>query len=593
MKNVRYTIFALTLLFVLVLSSCAAPTPETVVVVVTATDSPVTEEAPTMSPPQPSISVSLAGPQNGETMRWLDGSTLVYIPAGDFTMGNNDFNAPSHNVTLDGYWIQQTPVTNRMYEQCVKSGSCAAPRQELGGPVFSNPQFASHPVVGVNWEQAQNYCEWIQGSLPTEAQWEKAARGTSGNNFPWGTSRPTCELLNFSGCNGSTTNVTAHEEGKSSYGVFDMAGNVFEWVFDWYGQNYYGESPSVNPTGPQSGEYRVVRGSSFDTAAEQLASAIRRFNEQNDSGRDLGFRCAVNNPQPFAPYCQLTAHIPTSQASAPASCALPEGTVINQYCAQGDGYAVAQISFNSVWDERGTRIQCEERVEGGLRTLVCRGPRGIESTNEIVVCNPACTNQPDISGLSPVCPSGYTLDLASGACTYTPILSQPGVGGCPLGYVSVQTSDGQQACAVAPDAGGSCPTGLYFDELAGICAPPNGETSAPFGVDNPTLAAQTFAGCAAGYNYNENFQCCQAAAGVVYPTCAPGYNFDLSRNACVPSFEDDLGGTGCITVRVNTLKCVNLEDRVCAPIKEETLCVRQVGCSWNEAEDVCEVKSSP
>src|SRR5690606_14836788 len=111
MKNVRYTIFALTLLFVLVLSSCAAPTPETVVVVVTATDSPATEEAPTMAPPQPSISVSLTGPQNGETMRWLDGSTLVYIPAGDFTMGNNDFNAPSHNVTLDGYWIQQTPVT--------------------------------------------------------------------------------------------------------------------------------------------------------------------------------------------------------------------------------------------------------------------------------------------------------------------------------------------------------------------------------------------------------------------------------------------------------------------------------------------------
>lgn len=587
MKNFRYIIFALTLLVPLVLSACGAtPTPETIVVVVTATDAPPTE-APTTEPTPELAPVAVAGPQSGEVMKWLDGSTLLYIPAGDFVMGDGT-NAFVHTVTLDGYWLQQTPVTNRMYEQCVRSGACAAPNQELGGG-YGNPQFASHPVVGVNWDQAEAYCTWIQGNLPTEAQWEKAARGTGENLYPWGEARPSCDLVNFAGCNGSTTTVTSHDAGQSPYGLLEMAGNVFEWVHDWYDVNYYSQSPAANPTGPESGQYRVVRSSSFETVAEQLASAIRRFNEQGDSGRDLGFRCAVNDPQPFAPYCQTAAYVPSGDVTAPDACALPESAPVSQYCFQGDGYAVVQISFNSVWDERGTRLQCEERIEGGLRTLVCKGPRGIESTNEVVVCNTACTNQPDLSTASPICPSGYTLDRATGTCSYTPILAQPGPGGCPLGYVTMDRG-GQQVCAVAPDAGGACPLGLYFDEQAGFCVPPNGETRAPFGIDNATLAAQTYAGCAAGYTYNENFQCCQAGAGGAYPTCAPGSAFDDSINACAPLVTEDLGGDGCIVVRVNTLKCVTLEDKVCARIESEAQCVAELTCRWNEPADACEPK---
>ena len=117
-------------------------------------------------------------------MTWIDGSTLIYIPPSEFTMGNNGFDAPVHAVTLDGYWMQQTEVTNRMFAQCVAVGSCSTPTQELGGLVYSNPQFANHPVVGVTWDQAQAYCTWAQGSLPTEAQWEKAARGIEGNIYP-------------------------------------------------------------------------------------------------------------------------------------------------------------------------------------------------------------------------------------------------------------------------------------------------------------------------------------------------------------------------------------------------------------------------
>src|SRR5690606_14800000 len=183
--------------------------------------------------------------------------------------------------------------------------------------------------------------------------------------------------------------------------------------------------------------------------------------EQTDNGRDIGFRCAVDNPQPFAPYCQLNAGVPANTEVASTSCTLPEGVVNNQYCQQGDGYAVVQISFGATWDERGTRIQCEERVEGGLRTLVCRGPRGIESTNEVVVCNPACSPQTNVGGLSAVCDAGYTLDATSGTCVYSPIAPQPIAGGCPLGYVTKE-SGGEQFCVVSTGLDGMCPIGLYF-----------------------------------------------------------------------------------------------------------------------------------
>jgi formylglycine-generating enzyme required for sulfatase activity len=588
MKYVRYVVFVLTLSLTLILSACASPTPETLIVVVTATDNASTE-APTIESIVTMEPIALAGPQSGQSMKWLDNSNLIYIPAGDFEMGDNGFDAPAHTVTLDGYWIQQTKVTNLMYAQCVKTGSCSAPTQELGGPVFSNPEYASHPVVGVTWDQAQSYCAWIQGSLPTEAQWEKAARGLSGNPYPWGTSNPSCDLLNFGNCNGRTNTVTVFEIGKSPFGLFDMAGNVFEWVNDWYDQNYYSQAPLTNPTGPESGQYRVVRGSSFETVESQVSSAIRRFNEQGDGGRDIGFRCAVNNPQPFAPYCQLSAHVPVNLETFTSSCALPEGTVTNQYCQQGDGYAVVQISFESIWEERGTRIQCQEKIEGGLRTLECLGPRGIESTNEIVVCNPACTNQVDVSGLNAVCDSGYTLDPASGTCVYSPISPQPTTGGCPLGYTTKE-SGGQQFCMVSTGLDGSCPIGLYFDQSAGMCAPPNGQSNAPFGINNPTLAQQTFAGCAVGYSYSENFQCCQPNPGSVFPSCAVGTIFDQTANACVPVLGETLGGDGCITVRVNTIKCSTVEDKTCAPIETEAHCVANLSCKWNEPQDKCELR---
>ncbi len=588
MKKVRYVIFAVILMAGFVLSACAAatPTPTPQVIVVTATPLPATE-VPTAQPTPTLVPVALSGPQSGSVLKWLDGSTLVYIPAGDFTMGDGVF-ALAHNVTLDAYWIQQTKVTNRMYEQCVKAGICSAPTQTLGGPVFSNPEFGNHPVVGVNWAQSQAYCAWTFGSLPTEAQWEKAARGPNENTYPWGNSAPTCGLLNFANCYKSTSGVDAFSAtGASPYGLLDMAGNTFEWVADWYAEAYYSTSPLANPAGPESGQYRGVRGSSFETDDLLIASTIRRYNEPADSERDTGFRCVVANPQPVAPYCQLSAFVPRT-ASVSSSCEKPEGVVTDQFCTQGETYAKIQLSFGSTWDVRGTRLICTEAISGGIRQLTCSGPETIESTNEIVVCNDSCSNGSIVEGITPVCDSGYSLDPATGFCNYAPILSQASISGCPVGY-SLIDRGGQQTCAVTRDANGSCPAGLYFDELAGMCAPANGEVNAPYGFDNASLAAQTYAGCAAGYVYSDNFQCCQALTGGTYPGCGPGYTYKADQKVCVPSGKD-LSGEGCTTVRVTTVKCSEPVN-TCAQFSfSESRCVANF-CSWNEAAARCEMRT--
>jgi len=585
MKKARYMMLACILILTFILSACGAtPTPQ--LIVVTATSLPATE-APTLVPTPTFAPVAVSGPQNGSVMKWVDGSTLIFIPAGDFTMGDGVY-ALSHNVTLDGYWIQETKVTNRMYEQCVKVGACTTPSQVLGGPVFSNPEYGNHPVVGVNWDQAQAYCAWTQGSLPTEAQWEKAARGANGNVYPWGSAAPACGLLNFANCYKSTSDVKAFAAaGASPYGLLDMAGNTFEWVNDWYSENYYTTSPIANPTGPDSGQYRVVRGSSFETDDQLIASSIRRYNEPVDGQRDTGFRCVVPNPQPIAPYCQLSAFVPTV-ANVATSCDLPEGVVTNQYCFQGETYAEVQLSFGSTWEVRGTRLLCTEAINGGIRQLTCSGPETIESTNEIQVCNTSCSNTASAAGVSPVCESGYTLDPATGMCNYTPVLSQISVAGCPVGY-SMLDRGGQQTCVVSKDANGFCPAGLYFDELAAMCVPPNGETSAPYGIDNAPLAAQTYAGCAAGYAYSDAFQCCQAVTGGTYPSCAPGYTYNADQVACVPA-GTELSGAGCTTVRVTTIKCSDPVNTCAQYNDQESRCIANL-CSWNEAANSCEMRA--
>jgi len=563
------------------LSACATPTP--VVVVVTATSAPPTE-TPAPEPTATLVPVPLSGPQNGTTMKWVEGSTLVYIPSSEFVMGNGGFDAPIRTVALDGFWMYETKVTNRMYAQCVAVGNCTAPTAELGGPVYSNPQYANHPVVGVTWDQSQAYCGWAQGQLPTEAQWEKAARGTGGNVYPWGNDSPACDFLNMSFCSGRTSEVDAFPDGVSPYGLFDMAGNLFEWVNDWYGETYYSGAPVSNPTGPDSGQYRSIRGSSFESDFDQVESAMRHFGAQAYHSRDLGFRCAVTEPLFFAPYCQTAAYIP-SGVIVSNGCELPQTSVAGQYCAAGNSFATVALPDGAVYDV-SKELECEEAVVDGQRLLTCRGPQAREATNEITVCNPTCSNSPDVTGASPTCDPGYTLDAAAGSCNYAPIESQVGVSGCPVGYV-LADNGGQQSCVIGTNTSGECPAGLYFDSLAARCVAPTGLANLPYGINDSALAAQSYSGCPSGFSYNDTFQCCQAVTGGTYPGCSPGYTFNAELGACSPG-ELRLAGPGCVTLDVTTLQCSQPVD-TCAPIQDETRCIHNPFCFWKE-QGGCQVR---
>jgi formylglycine-generating enzyme required for sulfatase activity len=221
------------------------------------------------------------------------GDYWVTIPAGEFQMGSENGGSdemPIHAVYLDEFQIGKYEVTNRQYAQCVKVGACA-------GSAYDDSK-ALHPVVNVNWYDAVAYCEWVDGRLPTEAEWEKAARGTDGRTYPWGEGID-CDHANYYGsdyCVGDTTPAGSYKMGKNLYGLFDMAGNVWEWVADWYSETYYDSSPSSNPLGPSSGLYRVLRGGSWGDYDSNAHSAYRYGYYPSYTSLSVGFRCARDVP---------------------------------------------------------------------------------------------------------------------------------------------------------------------------------------------------------------------------------------------------------------------------------------------------------
>ena len=223
---------------------------------------------------------------------------MVYVPAGEFSMGSNDGyddEQPVHTVYLDAYWIDQTEVTNALYERCVEDGVCNTPGEhgsDTRASYYGNPTYADYPVIYVNWYQAEEYCQWAGRELPTEAQWEKAARGTDGRTYPWGNATPTSDLVNFNSNIGDTTEVGSYPDGASPYGALDMAGNVWEWVADWQGD--YPSGMVSNPMGPASGEYRVLRGGSWDNNEGLIRSADRDGDYPSCANRNNGFRCATS-----------------------------------------------------------------------------------------------------------------------------------------------------------------------------------------------------------------------------------------------------------------------------------------------------------
>ena len=238
-----------------------------------------------------------------------DKMTSILIPAGAFIMGSNNGYAdeqPMHQVALNDYWIDKTEITNYMYGLCVQSGQCAPPSNTK---YFSENEYADYPVVFVTWSSADTYCSWAGRRLPTEAEWEKAARGTDGRTYPWGNNFD-CRFGNFDdenqfdadmvkggpNCDGfvDVAPVGSFLNGISPYGVLDMAGNVWEWINDWYGKSYYRQSPTNNPAGPTSGDERVIRGGSWNFVEVVMRTTNRLKERPETSYSYIGFRCATS-----------------------------------------------------------------------------------------------------------------------------------------------------------------------------------------------------------------------------------------------------------------------------------------------------------
>jgi len=253
-----------------------------------------------LTPSEPQTPLQTVTPfyEIGSTTKGVDGMTLLFVPEGEFTMGSetgeND-EKPIHRVNLASYWIDQTEVTNDMYSKCVAAKRCAPPGKKSSSThssYYGSLEYDNFPVIFVDWNMANAYCTWAGRRLPTEAEWEKAARGTDERTYPWGNSEPNSKLLNL--YVGDTTPSGNYPDGASPYGALDMAGNVWEWVNDWYSDTYYEGSPSLNPMGPDLGNSRVLRGGSWYYGDSIVRSTYRNGLDPSYQSYYYGFRCAIS-----------------------------------------------------------------------------------------------------------------------------------------------------------------------------------------------------------------------------------------------------------------------------------------------------------
>jgi formylglycine-generating enzyme required for sulfatase activity len=246
-----------------------------------------------------------------------DGAPMVLIPEGEFVMGTenvgfgwnqgNPNERPEHPVRLHSYYIDQFEVTIERYAKFLEETKHNPPSLWDDEAVSTA---GDRPVVGVTWSDADAYCRWAGKRLPTEAEWEKAARGTDGRRFPWGEMQPFVDIANYnrglwvsyavtlapvtSGVTGMSIRHGLKEGGRSPYGLYHMAGNASEWVSDWYDREYYAHSPKENPTGPASGEKKVIRGGNWGDPPRNLRVTSRFSADPEFEDLSIGFRCAMD-----------------------------------------------------------------------------------------------------------------------------------------------------------------------------------------------------------------------------------------------------------------------------------------------------------
>jgi len=470
--------------FALLLSSCS-PAPAPVLVTLTA-PVPTSTVAP----------VSLAAAMKvGSSMVYTDGTTLVAVPSGPFKMGHGTADNPEHTVTLSDYWIYSTTVTNAQYALCVAQERCAAP-DAADNPDYAEFGSRNRPVVGVTYDQATAYCNYMNASLPTEAQWEKAARGPDAPLYPWGSADPSCSLLNFNNCVKHTTDVTQYAKGKSYYGALDMEGNVFEWVADWYDPLYYKASPPGDPPGPADGRARVQRGSGYRSTPIQVVAYARSFASPKTHGRDLGFRCVVSDPAYFAPACKLAPVVGQAELSS-LSVDCPNISIDVQVtaCRYGGG---AIVTFND------DHPQDPNASFGGI--VGCTLLSGVPGTYPLsygckqastAVLSTSCT----YAGIqNATCPAHYTFDAVTGTCNW----------------------DGSRTSSI------ECATGDFFDPIHHCCMVETGKLA-----DSPI--------CPVGSVFTEagsnQYFCLPGTSALSVPAEVKAINPPVCPNACNLSQE--------------------------------------------------------
>lgn len=225
---------------------------------------------------------------------------MVLIPADEFLMGAEDGlpdARPMHRVYLSAFWLDMYAVTNRRYRQCAEAGGCTLPKDRAA---YDDPTRAEYPVSNVTWTQARGYCRWLGKRLPTEAEWEKAARGTDGRLYPWGNSdevfKARARTVEQKVVKNGTGPVGSMDFAVSPYGVADLVGNVSEWVNDWYAEDYYRSAPARDPQGPVRGSFRVLRGGESSDRPLELRASYRGWDDVTYWGPSLGFRCAEDVP---------------------------------------------------------------------------------------------------------------------------------------------------------------------------------------------------------------------------------------------------------------------------------------------------------
>jgi formylglycine-generating enzyme required for sulfatase activity len=607
MKNNKNRVFSIGILVIIMtILSCTLPYKIVPNITETATNPPTITPIPSSTPQAQNITNQTtpipdkaevyieALPAAGSVLTWIDYSNFVYIPSGKYLQGKDSTNqanfSPLHELTLDGFWIQQSEVTNQQYAQCVADGKCSPPIQDPEVPYwYENPYEGNQPIVGVTWFQAREYCSYIQARLPTEAEWEAAARGENGKLFPWGGDKPNCNYLNYNGCTEPSKPdvIRSYPFGASDFRVYDMAGNVFEWVDDWYSKDYYSASPSSNPTGPLDGRKRVYRGGSYRSGSEELGSFLRFSTEPENQFSDLGFRCVLQKEevtetnQSIGRPCQIIGmndplQIPPT--STPFPCPVASVTGFCQLLGGKASYGVeinqsgCQNNLLHSMTANSQPLSCSvtELSDGGNKYR-CTFPGMAQGMNVYI----SYSHSFALPNVEISCPLGYQLDQNSKLCEleHSKLPNPP----CPRGYLDVA----DYGCLPIYDSNfESCPIGFYSVETNSqiVCIPSNHCLLSSMQNSCNNII------CASGQRFNSELNCCDSAFSPK-KICPSNLLYNTDQNVCLgpevyPERWDfvELTIPKCPTL-TPTASPTERKPKDCSIYKDGDTCLAN-GCNW-------------